>query len=88
MSRLLAWLNRHKSAAAGVVAVVAVWRVARSVIAGTWALAGWDDIRDVGDWALERWVWFALGLAVLFALAFLTVRAVIPWLDERSRRAS
>ena len=88
MSRLLAWLNRHKSAAAGVVAVVAVWRVARSVIAGTWALAGWDDIRDVGDWALERWVWFALGLAVLFALAFLTVRALIPWLDERSGRAS
>jgi hypothetical protein len=88
LSRLLAWLNRHKSAAAAVVAVVAVWRVARSVIAGTWALAGWDDIRDVGDWALERWVWFALGLAVLFALVFLTVRALIPWLDERSRRAS
>ena len=88
MSRLLAWLNRHKSAAAGVVAAVVVWRVARSVIAGTWALAGWDDIRDVGEWALERWVWFALGLARPVRAVFLTVRALIPWLDERSRRAS
>ena len=88
MSRLLAWLNRHKSAAAGVVAALVVWRVARAVIAGTWALAGWDDVRDVGEWALDRWVWFALGLAVLFAAVYLIVRALIPWLDERSRRAS
>jgi hypothetical protein len=61
-----------------------VWRVARNVIAGTWLIAGWDDIKDVGEWALARWVWFALGLA----LVFLTVRALIPWLEERSRRAS
>jgi hypothetical protein len=27
-------------------------------------------------------------LALLFALVFLTVRALIPWLDARSRRAS
>jgi len=84
LSRLLAWLSRHKSAAAGVVAAVVVWRVARNVIAGTWLIAGWDDIRDVGEWALERWVWFAL----VFAAVFLTMRALIPWLEERSRRAS
>jgi hypothetical protein len=88
LSRLLAWLNRHKSAAAGLVAAVVVWRVARGVIAGTWALAGWDDIRGVGEWALERWVWFALALALVFALVFLTVRALIPWLDARSHRPS
>jgi hypothetical protein len=88
LSRLLAWLSRHKSAAAGVVAAVVVWRVARNVIAGTWLIAGWDDIRDVGGWALERWVWFALGLALVFAAVFLTVRALIPWLEERSRKAS
>ncbi len=88
MSGLLAWLSRHKSVAAGVVATVVVWRVARNVIAGTWLLAGWDDIQDVGEWALEHWVWFALGLALLFAVVFLTVRALIPWLEERSRKAS
>jgi hypothetical protein len=88
LSRLLAWLNRHKSAAAGVVAAVVVWRVARNVIAGTWLIAGWDDIKGVGEWALERWVWFALALVLLFALVFFTVRALIPWLEERSRRAS
>jgi bacteriorhodopsin len=88
LSRLLAWLSRHKSAAAGVVAAVVVWRVARNVIAGAWLIAGWDDIGDVGEWAIERWVWFALGLALVFAAVFLTVRALIPWLEERSRRAS
>jgi hypothetical protein len=88
LSRLLAWLNRHKSAAAGVVAAVAVWRVARNGIAGTWLIAGWDDMEDVGAWALERWLWFALGLVLVFAAVFLTVRALIPWLEERSRRAS
>ncbi len=88
MNRLLAWLSRHKSAAAVVAAVFVVWRVARSVIAGTWALAGWDDIKGVGEWAIERWVWFAAALVLLFAAVFLTVRALIPWLEERSRKAS
>ena len=62
-----------------------MWRVARNVIAGTWLIAGWDDIKDGGVGA--RALWFAR-LALVFAAVFLTARALIPWLEERSRRAS
>ncbi|HVD55303.1 MAG TPA: hypothetical protein VNC17_00560 [Thermoleophilaceae bacterium] len=48
-------------------------------------LGGWDDILGVGDWALERWPLVAAALAVVFILVFLTVRAVIPWLERRGR---
>jgi hypothetical protein len=39
---------------AAVVALVAVWRVARLAFGGAWLLARWDDFGDVGGWALER----------------------------------
>jgi hypothetical protein len=86
VNALFAWLRRNKSAAATVVALFVVWRVARAAIGGAWVLAGWDDVRGVGEWALEHWIWFGLGLAVLFLVVFFTVRAVIPWLDDRARK--
>ena len=55
MSRLLGWLSEHKNGVAAVVALLAVWRVARFTLGSAWVLA------------------------------FLTVRAVIPWLERRAR---
>ena len=46
-------------------------------------LAGWDDVVGVGDWALERWPLVAAALALVFVAVFVTVRAVIPWLERR-----
>lgn len=85
MSRLLGWLSEHKNGVAAVVALLAVWRVARFALGSAWLLGGWDDILGVGDWALERWPLVATGLSAVFVLAFLTVRAVIPWLERRAR---
>jgi hypothetical protein len=84
VSRLLGWLSEHKNGVAAVVALLAVWRVARFAIGGAWVLGGWDDILGVGDRALDRWPLVAAALAVVFVLAFLTVRAVIPWLERRA----
>lgn len=84
MNRLLAWLREHKNGVAVAVALFAVWRVARFALAGTWLLAGWNDILGAGDWALERWPLVAVALALVFVLVFLTVRALIPWLERRS----
>lgn len=85
MSRLLGWLSEHKNGVAAVVALLAVWRVARFALGSAWLLGGWDDILGVGDWALERGPLVAPGLSAVFVLAFLTVRAVIPWLERRAR---
>lgn len=85
MSRLLGWLSEHKNGVAAVAALLVVWRVARFALGSAWLLAGWDDILGVGDWALERWPLAAAALALVFILAFLTVRAVIPWLEHRAR---
>ena len=85
MSRLLGWLSEHKNGVAAVVALLAVWRVARFALGSAWLLGGWDDILGVGDWAFERWPLVGAGLSAVFVLAFLTVRAVIPWLERRAR---
>ena len=85
MSRLLAWLREHKNGVAAVVALVVVWRVARFAIGSAWVLAGWDDVVGVGDWALERWPQVATALSLVFVAVFMTVRAVIPWLERRER---
>ena len=85
MSRLLAWLREHKNGVAAVVALVVVWRLARFAIGSAWVVAGWDDVVGVGDWALERWPFAAAALALVFMAVFVTVRAVIPWLDRRER---
>lgn len=84
MNRLFAWLREHKSGVAVAVALFAVWRVARFALATTWVLAGWDDVLDAGDWALARWWLVAAVLIAVFVAVFLTVRALIPWLDRRS----
>ena len=52
MSRLLGWLSEHKNGVAGVVALLAVWRVARFTLGSAWVLGGWDDILVI-PW-LER----------------------------------
>jgi hypothetical protein len=83
VNRLLAWLREHKNAVAAVVALVVVWRVARFALGSAWVLAGWDDVVGVGDWALERWPLVAAALALVFVAVFVTVRAVIPWLERR-----
>jgi hypothetical protein len=84
VNRLFAWLREHKSGVAVAVALFAVWRVARFALASTWVLAGWDDVLGAGDWALERWWLVATVLVAVFVVVFLTVRALIPWLDRRS----
>jgi hypothetical protein len=86
VSRLLHWLREHKNGVAAVVALVAVWRVARFALGSTWLLAGWDDVMGVGNWVLERWPLVAVALAVAFVAVFFTVRAVIPWLERREQR--
>jgi hypothetical protein len=85
VSRLLAWLREHKNGVAAVVALVVVWRVARFALGSAWVLAGWDDVVGVGNWALERWAPVAAALALVFAAVFVTVRAVIPWLERREQ---
>jgi hypothetical protein len=82
--RLLRWLSEHKNGVAAVVAVFAVWRLARLALGSAWVLAGWDDILGVGDSALERWPLVAAALALIFVVVFLTVRVVIPWLERRA----
>jgi hypothetical protein len=84
VKRLFAWLREHKSGVAVAVALFAVWRLARFALASTWVLAGWDDVLGAGDWALERWPLVAAVLVGVFIVVFLTVRAVIPWLDRRT----
>ena len=86
MSGLLGWLREHKNGIAAVVALVVVWRVARFALGSTWLLVGWDDMLGVGEWALEHWPQLATALLVVFATVFLTVRALIPWLERRERR--
>jgi hypothetical protein len=85
VSRLLAWLREHKNGVAALVALVVVWRVARFALGSAWVLAGWDDVVGVGNWALERWAPVAAALALVFAAVFVTVRAVIPWLERREQ---
>jgi hypothetical protein len=85
LNRLLAWLREHKNGVAAVVALVVVWRVARFALGSAWVLAGWDDVVEVGNWALERWAPVAAALALVFAAVFVTVRAVIPWLERREQ---
>ena len=84
MKGLLGWLREHKNGVAAVVALVAVWRVARWASGGAWLLARWDDFGDVGGWALEHWLLVVAALVLLFAAVFVTVRAVIPWLERRA----
>jgi small-conductance mechanosensitive channel len=83
---LLAWLSQHRNVVAAVVAVFAVWRVARWLIGSAWFLAGWDDIVGVGEWALDRWPLVALVLGMVFVAVFLAVRSLIPWLERREQR--
>jgi hypothetical protein len=83
--QLLSWLSEHKTGVAAVVALFAVWRVARFALGSAWVLAGWDDIVGVGDWALEHWPFAIAALMLVFVAVFLTVRAVIPWLERRGR---
>lgn len=86
MRGLLAWLSRHRTGAAAVIAAFAVWRFARFAVGSAWLVAGWDDIVGVGDWALERWPLAAACLVLVFGAVFFTVRALIPWLERRERR--
>ena len=86
MSPLLGWLREHKNGIAAVVALVVVWRVARFVLGSTWLLVGWDDMVGVGEWTLEHWWPLAAALLVVFVTVFLTVRALIPWLERREQR--
>jgi hypothetical protein len=65
-----------------------VWRVARFSLGSAWVLAGWDDVVGVGDWTLERWPLVAAALALVFVAVFVTVRAVIPWLERRQGEKS
>jgi hypothetical protein len=82
---ILEWLARHRSAVAAAAALFVVWRVVRAVIGGVWFFAGWDDIAGAGDWTLDHWPLAVAALAALFALVFVVVRAVIPWLERRER---
>lgn len=86
MKGLPAWLSKHRNGVAAAVALFAVWRVARWLIGSAWFLAGWDDVVGVGEWALDRWLLVAVGLAMVFVAVFLTVRALIPWLERREQR--
>jgi hypothetical protein len=48
VSRLLGWLSEHKNGVAAVVALLAVWRVARFALGSAWVLGGWDDTSERG----------------------------------------
>ncbi len=86
MSGLLAWLREHRNVAAAAVAAFVVWRVVRFGATWVWTIAGWDDITGVGEWAFEHWLLAVALLCGLFAVVFLAVRAVIPWLQRRFAR--